>query len=120
MLINELSKITGISVHTIRFYEKSGLIKGTRNNEIKSNNYFHYDEEAIEKLELIRDAKSIGFTISEISELMDAWYTNKLSIPEKLVVLDEKLVAIKQKIKELKEMKKLLKEFKESVVKMEC
>ncbi|MFN5417631.1 MAG: MerR family transcriptional regulator [Flavobacteriia bacterium] len=120
MLINELSKITGISVHTIRFYEKSGLIKGTRKSEIKSNNYFHYDEEAIEKLELIRDAKSVGFTISEIGELMDAWYNNKLSIPEKLIVLDEKLVAIKQKIKELKEMKKLLKEFRNSVEKMEC
>jgi len=28
MLISELSKRTGISAHTIRFYEKSGLIKG--------------------------------------------------------------------------------------------
>lgn len=28
MLINELSKRTGITAHTIRFYEKSGLIKG--------------------------------------------------------------------------------------------
>jgi DNA-binding transcriptional MerR regulator len=47
MLINEIAKITGISAHTIRFYEKSGLIEGKRDESIKSNNYFHYDEETI-------------------------------------------------------------------------
>ncbi len=51
MLINEIAKITGISAHTIRFYEKSGLIEGKRDETIKSNNYFHYDDETIEKLE---------------------------------------------------------------------
>ena len=48
MLINELSKRTGITAHTIRFYEKSGLIKGVRDENVKSNNYFHYDEETVE------------------------------------------------------------------------
>jgi MerR family Zn(II)-responsive transcriptional regulator of zntA len=102
MLINELSKRTGITAHTIRFYEKSGLIKGKRDESVKSNNYFHYDEETVEKLELIRDAKSVGFTISEISQLMDAWYNNKLTISEKVAVLDEKLLSIDERIKQLK------------------
>lgn len=108
MLINELSKRTGITVHTIRFYEKSGLIKGKRNEDIKSNKYFHYDDESVEKLELVRDAKSVGFTISEISQLMDAWYNNKITISQKLEVLDEKLQSIELRIKQLKEMKKLI------------
>ncbi len=86
MLINELSKRTGITHHTIRFYEKSGLIKGKRLESVKSNNYFHYDEETVEKLNLIKGAKSIGFTISEISNLIDAWYDKKLSTKEKLSV----------------------------------
>lgn len=120
MLINELSKRTGISTHTIRFYEKSGLIKGYRDANVKSNNYFQYDEDAIEKLELVREAKSIGFTISEISQLMDAWYNNKMSIKSKLLVLDEKLASIEEKIKHLKEMKKLLLQFKKDVIKDEC
>ena len=66
MLINELSKKTGISTHTIRFYEKSGLIEGKQDESVKSNNYFHYDEVTVEKLEFISDAKSVGFTIKEI------------------------------------------------------
>ena len=120
MLINELSKRTGITAHTIRFYEKSGLIKGKRNESIKSNNYLHYDEETIEKLALVRDAKSIGFTISEIKELMYAWYNNKMSIPKKLAILDEKMLDIDSRIKQLREMKKLISQFKKDVIEDDC
>jgi MerR family transcriptional regulator, copper efflux regulator len=120
MLINELSKITGVTAHTIRFYEKSGLIKGKRDENIKTNKYFHYDDEAIEKLELIRDAKAVGFSLSEIGQLIDAWYNNKITIAEKLIVLDEKLNSIDERIKQLKEMKKLISEFKKTVVSESC
>ncbi|MFM2286441.1 MAG: hypothetical protein RLZZ543_1938 [Bacteroidota bacterium] len=120
MLINELSKRSGVTIHTIRFYEKSGLIKGTRDESITSNNYFHYDEETVEKLALIRDAKSIGFTISEISKLMDTWYTNSLDVTAKLDVLDEKLLSIDEKIKQLKEMKKRILQFKKDVIEDNC
>jgi DNA-binding transcriptional MerR regulator len=120
MLINELSKRSGVTVHTIRFYEKSGLIKGKRDENVKSNNYFHYDEETVEKLELIRDAKSIGFTINEIAQLMDAWYNNKITIPEKIAVLDEKLLTIDVRIKQLKEMKKMINQFKKDIVEDAC
>lgn len=120
MLINELSKKTGLTPHTIRFYEKSGLIKGKRKEEVKSNNYFHYDEEVVEKLLLIRDAKAVGFTISEISQLIEAWYNNKFTIKKKLQVLDDKIAAIDQKMNELKQMKKLLNEFKKEVENGEC
>jgi MerR family copper efflux transcriptional regulator len=120
MLINELSKRTGISAHTIRFYEKSGLIKGLRDENVKSNNYFHYNEETVEKLELIRDAKAIGFTISEIAQLINAWYSNEFLKDEKIAILDEKLVSLGQKIKDLKEMKKLISQFKKDVMNDEC
>ena len=120
MLINELSKRTGISAHTIRFYEKSGLIKGKRDESVKTNKYFHYDEETVEKLELVRDAKSVGFTISEIGQLMDVWYNNKMTVSEKLAVLDEKLLLIDDRIKQLKEMKKMISQFKKDVVNNDC
>lgn len=115
MLINELSKKSGVSAHTIRFYEKSGLVKGRRKAEVKSNNYFHYDEETVEKLQLIRDAKAVGFTIGEIGQLMEAWYSKRLSVKGKLAVMDEKIEALDRKIAELKAMKKLLAEFKKDV-----
>jgi MerR family Zn(II)-responsive transcriptional regulator of zntA len=84
MLINELAKRSGISAHTIRFYEKSGLIKGERDPQIKTNNYFHYNEETLEKLEFINDAKSVGFTIAEMGQIIDAWYNKKFTRKQKL------------------------------------
>jgi MerR family Zn(II)-responsive transcriptional regulator of zntA len=120
MLINELSKMTGISVHTIRFYEKSGLIEGRRDETVKSNNYFHYDEETAEKLEFITDAKSVGFTIREIGQIIDAWYNNKFSKEEKLELLEQKLISLDQKLKEIKDMKKQISKFKEDVLNDRC
>jgi MerR family copper efflux transcriptional regulator len=120
MLINELSKKTGVTAHTIRYYEKCGLIEGKRKADVKSNNYFHYDDETVEKLEIIRDAKAIGFTLSEISNLIEAWYNNKFTIAKKISILDEKLLSIDEKIKQLKEMKKLIAEFKREIEKDDC
>jgi hypothetical protein len=37
------------TAHTTRFYEKFGLIKGKRKADVKPNNYFHNNEEAVEK-----------------------------------------------------------------------
>jgi MerR family transcriptional regulator, copper efflux regulator len=120
MLINELSKETAISVHTIRYYEKFGLINGKRKETVKSNNYFHYDEETIYKLELIRDAKSIGFSLQEIKNLLDAWYNKKFTITKKIAILDEKLLSIEEKIQQLKEMKKMITAFKKEVTENDC
>ena len=120
MLINELSKKTGITVHTIRFYEKSGLIKGERNDAVTSNNYFHYKDETVERLEFIKEAKSVGFTISEISQIITAWYGDKYSKSDKIALLDEKLTSLEKKIIEIMEMKKLITQFKQDVLNDEC
>lgn len=120
MLINELSKKTGLTAHTIRFYEKSGLIKGKRKDDVKSNNYFHYDDETVERLELIGYAKAVGFTLSEIAQLIDAWYNKQFKIADKIAILDEKLVSIEGKIKQLEDIKKLIAEFKADVMEHDC
>ena len=120
MLISELSKLTGLTTHTIRFYEKTGLIKGKQKEEVTTNNYFHYDEEVVERLKLIRDAKSIGFTLREIGHLLDAWFDNQFSIEKKLRILDDKVVSIDQKIAQLENMKKLVIDYKKSVQDESC
>ena len=120
MLINELSKRSGVTIHTIRFYEKSGLIKGKRKEDIKSNNYFHYDEEVLYKLELIRDAKLIGFTLSEIKVLIDAWFSKRITKAKKLEIVNSKSKEIDEKIKQLKQMKKQIEEFKKEIEAFDC
>jgi MerR family copper efflux transcriptional regulator len=116
MLINELSKRTGISAHTIRFYEKSGLITGKRDETVKSNNYFHYDEETVELLNAITEAKSAGFTINEISQIIDACFLDIYTKEEKMEILDKKLMSLEQKMAEIKQMMRKIKQFKQEIL----
>jgi MerR family transcriptional regulator, copper efflux regulator len=119
-LIHQLAKETGLPIATIRFYEKSGLFKGIKKTEVKSNNYTYYDDEVVEKLELIRDAKSVGFTLGEIRDLIDAWYSKRITKAEKLAILDKKLLQIDSKIKELKAVKKQIDFLKSEVEQFDC
>ncbi len=105
-LIHQLSKETGIPIGTIRFYEKSGLFSGKPKKEVTTNNYVYYDDEVIEKLRFIQMAKAVGFTLSEIKEVIDAWYQRQISTSAQIEVLNRKLIQIDKKINELKAMKK--------------
>jgi MerR family copper efflux transcriptional regulator len=105
-LINQLSKETGIPIGTIRFYEKSGLFNGETKKEVTTNNYLYYGDEVIDKLRFIQMAKAVGFTLSEIKEVVDAWYKKEINKKSKIKVLDKKLLQIDEKIKELKAVKK--------------
>ncbi len=120
LLINELSKKINISIHTIRFYEKLNLFQGKKDNTKKSNNYTYYDDEVVEKLELISAAKSVGFTLSEIKELIDIWYSKQISKEEKIRILMQKSEAIDEKIKQLKQVKKQIVAFIKEVEEFDC
>ncbi|MBE8714809.1 MerR family transcriptional regulator [Sphingobacterium hungaricum] len=108
MLINELSKRTGISIATLRYYETYGLFKGTANEKIKTNNYKYYDEDIIEKINLIKGAKEVGFTLAEIKDLLEKWDNKKLSTEKKIAAVQSKIKEVDVKIQQLKEVKKLL------------
>lgn len=120
LLISQLAKQSGLPVHTIRFYERSGLFKGKKDAAVKSNNYTYYDEEVIEKLELITEAKSVGFTLNEIKELVDAWYSKRLSKASKIEILSKKKRSVDEKINQLKEVKKLIAKFIKDVEEFDC
>lgn len=108
MLINELSKRTGVSIHTLRFYENYGLFKGVSDEKVKTNSYKDYDESLVEKLELIKGSKEVGFTLAEIKRLLDGWYNKRLSIEKKVEIVNTKVNEIDIKIRQLKQVKKLL------------
>ena len=120
MLINELSKRTGLSIHTLRYYENYGLFKGISPDNIKSNNYKHYDESLVEKIELIREAKEIGFTLSEIKSLLESWYNKRLSVETKVKILNQKIAEIDMKIRQLRQVKKHLVEGIKEVERDKC
>jgi DNA-binding transcriptional MerR regulator len=104
MLIGELSKRTGFSHDTIRFYEKKGLItldKKTR----RDNNYKEYPETVLEQLLLIKTVKALGFTLKEADEFMSGWSVELASCETLSSHLSEKIDRVNKQLELLNEIK---------------
>lgn len=67
MTIGQLAKITNINIETIRYYEKLKLIPKPNTNGSK---YRIYTNEFIYRINYIKKAKVLGFTLKEIREIL--------------------------------------------------
>ena len=99
MKINEVSKKTGLSISTIRFYEKEGLIpeKYVSRN---ANNYRSYSVDIIDYLLMIKTVHSVGFSLREIKEIQKS--------NDNIISIDTKIELLQEKIKEVEEQKENL------------
>jgi len=104
MLIGELSKRTGFSHDTIRFYEKKGLIDVNR-KERRENNYKEYPEHVFERLMLIKTVKDLGFTLAEIDEFITGLTSENASCSDLTSHLSEKIERVDQQIELLQQIK---------------
>ena len=75
--IGELSKITGLSIQAIRFYEEKGLISPIEVD--RWTNYRYFDESSIERLSEISYLKDLGFSLDEIKNLDEQTIKQKIS-----------------------------------------
>ena len=67
LLIGEVSRQTGVSIRTIRFYEAEGLLSPSGR---RPSGYRVYTEQDVEKLHFIQQAKRFGLTLKEIRGIM--------------------------------------------------
>ena len=65
--IGELAKAASVSIYTIRFYEKSGLLPRPAR---RPSGFRQYSELDVLQLQFVRQARSLGFAIDEIVELL--------------------------------------------------
>lgn len=103
MKIHTLAERTGLSASAIRFYEKQGLLD-SRHVRRGANNYRDYSEAAVRHLEMIKKVQSVGFTLSELKEVVQAEEANALPLPKKIELLRHKLVEIERKKEELEQV----------------
>ena len=66
--IGELSRLTGVKVPTIRFYEQIGLIDAPPRT---MGNQRRYGRREVERLNFIRHARALGFEVDDIRELLE-------------------------------------------------
>lgn len=97
--IGEFSKLTGLGIHTLRYYEQEGLIAPKRN----SGNRRCYSDKDLTWIEFIKRLKDTGMPIKEIrryAELRAAGDPTLSERMEKLVqhrqVLDEQIAQLQE------------------------
>ena len=109
MLIHELARLVDLSIDTIRFYEKQGLLDGAHFSR-RANNYRMYTEAAVERLRLVRQGQAAGFTLREMRSLIHAWENDQLTFEQKEAQFQRKMDEIDQRIADLLHCKSYLKE----------
>ncbi|HSW31340.1 MAG TPA: heavy metal-responsive transcriptional regulator [Longimicrobiales bacterium] len=68
MKIGKLAAQTGVSVQAVRFYERSGLLPAPARTR---SGYREYGVHDVHRLRFVHRAKELGFTLSEVRELLD-------------------------------------------------
>lgn len=66
--IGELSKLTGISVTALRYYDRENVLRPEIRNE--ENGYRYYSTRQVEKSQIIQDLKAFALSLDEIREIM--------------------------------------------------
>lgn len=69
MTVKEVSKITGVSIRTLQYYDTIGLLRPDKYTE---SGYRLYDDTALERLQQILLFKELEFPLKEIKKIMDA------------------------------------------------
>lgn len=64
--VNEVSKITGISIRALRYYDEIGLLKPSK---LSDTGYRLYDNKALEKLQEIMFYKELEISLHDIKKL---------------------------------------------------
>src|SRR5262249_802445 len=95
--IGEAAKMAGLSVDTIRFYQKLGLLK---NPNRASSGYRLFDEEQIHHLKFVRHAQDLGFSLNEVKELL-ALRQKPHACAEVQLMLKQKLAGVRERARNL-------------------
>ena len=104
--IGQAARQTGLSVHTIRFYEAERLLPDAPRTE---SGYRVYSAESVEQLKFIKKAHELGFSLREVRELLVLRDRSTDACLHVKTLLEEKLETVRAKRRELEIMEKELK-----------
>lgn len=104
--ISELAARTGLSAHTLRFYEKHGLVSASDRSE---GGYRYYNEADIRRAEFVKTARNIGFSLEDIGQLLSIRVDKTShSCQDVTDITSHKLDEVNEKIVELQSMQSTL------------
>ncbi len=119
LLIGALARQANTTKDTVRYYDQLGLLK-SRKRQAGSRFYTEFHPECIERIELIKSAQAVGFTLTELKEGLNDYYDGQLDIDEQLLVNQKKLEQLKKQQANVNLMIKQLNEHIDMLNKMKA
>ncbi len=96
--IGEVSRRSGVGIEALRFYEKSGLLE--RPGRTYSG-YRLYDEAVLERIVFIKRAQALGFTLDEISQLIQHKHAGESPCEEVREIIRTRLQELDERIERM-------------------
>jgi MerR family transcriptional regulator, copper efflux regulator len=105
MKIGYLASRAEVSIDTLRFYEREGLIASPRR---LFSGYRAYPDEVLDRIEFIKEAKGLGFTLREIKELLSEGVKSTRECGPVTHKAQQKLAEMDSEIAKLRRLRKTL------------
>ena len=99
MYSGELARLAGVSADTIRYYERRGLLHAAPRS---ASGYRLFPPEAPARVQLIRSALGIGFSVQELAEVLRERHRGGAPCHRVRKLVASKLVALEAQLRELR------------------
>ena len=106
MKIGEAAEASGVSAKMIRYYESIGLLAKAARRE---NSYRDFDLRDVHDLRFIKRARSLGFSVEEITRLLELWRDAARSSREIKQITTAHIADLEARIAEMQGMVSALK-----------
>ena len=101
MNIGQASKASGVSTKMIRYYDEIGLVRPASRTD---SNYREFDEREVNELRFIRRARSLGFSMPEITQLLSLWRDRERPSREVKAIAEKHVNELDARIAEMQTM----------------
>ncbi|MGF9993197.1 MerR family transcriptional regulator [Bacillus mycoides] len=121
LTIGQLSKRTGVTIRTLRYYDKIGLLIP---KDYKEGGHRLYSLDDLLRLQQIQSLKFIGFSLKDITDLLESHCIEEQQLSRSIAFKKRELIAeqerIRQTIDQLDHMKTIISGYKKIDVKLFC
>jgi Hg(II)-responsive transcriptional regulator len=105
LTIGQVAQAAEVSIQTIRYYERRGLVPAPRR---APSGYRQYGDDAVRRLRFIRHAQDLGFTLAEIDELLRLRVRRASACQSVERATRLKMALVERRIEDLQRMRRTL------------
>lgn len=101
MNIGQASRASGVTAKMIRYYDEIGLVRPSGRTD---SNYREYDQREVNELRFIKRARSLGFSMAEITVLLSLWRDRGRPSREVKAIADRHIADLDARVAEMQAM----------------